>query len=49
MSFITFWGAKLTPCAPMADPLNSGDDVSSSGKLEASEPSHTDFLPISDL
>ena len=24
--------AKLTPCAPMADPLNSGDDVSATGR-----------------
>ena len=33
----------------MADPLNSGDDVSATGMLEASKSNHTDLLPISDL
>lgn len=41
--------SKSTLCAPMADPLDSGDDVSATGRLVASRLSHANLLSCSDL
>lgn len=41
--------SKFIPCAPMADPLDSGDDVSVTIKLVANKRLATNRLSDSDL